>query len=629
MAQLLWLVPLLPLLGFTALALTGGHLGRRAVAWIGAGSVGLSAALALWIAAGFLLHPPAGHAYTLTAWQWMAVEGFTPTIGFYLDPLSVVMMLVVTFVGFLIHLYSTEFMAGDPGYSRFFAYLNLFVASMLALVLADNLLFFYLGWEGVGLCSYLLIGFWYDDPDNGRAARKAFVVTRIGDVAFTVGLFVLFTHLGTLDIQPLMAQAAAQWPAGSALATTAAFLLLGGAVGKSAQLPLQTWLPDAMAGPTPVSALIHAATMVTAGVYLIARTHVLFALAPAAQLAVAVVGAATLLLAGFSALTQWDIKRILAYSTISQIGYMFLALGVGAWAVAIFHLMIHAFFKALLFLSAGVVIHALDDEHNIFRMGGLRRTLPAAFWPFLIGGLALSAVPFISAGFYSKDLIILDAWSSASGSPWLWAAAWVGALMTSMYTFRLIFIAFFGEPRTQVTRRPGTRVMIPLVILSVLSVIGGCLELPAYMGNVHLFTGFLHLSLPAVHALAGDATETALELLSAAASLGGIYLAYVLFLRNPHWLRNLASQGTGAALHRFWFGDWAMDWLYDRLAVRPYYWFARVNRGDVVDAFYRGLALLSQALHEVLSETQTGTLRRYALGMTVGSLIVLSIAVFV
>jgi len=627
--QLLWLVPLLPLLGFTVLALTGGRLGRRAVAWTGAGSVGLSAALALWIAAGFLLHPPAGHAYTLTAWQWMAVEGFTPTIGFYLDPLSVVMMLVVTFVGFLIHLYSTEFMAGDPGYSRFFAYLNLFVASMLALVLADNLLFLYLGWEGVGLCSYLLIGFWYDDPDNGRAARKAFVVTRIGDVAFTVGLFVLFTHLGTLDIQPLMAQAAAQWPAGSALATTAAFLLLGGAVGKSAQLPLQTWLPDAMAGPTPVSALIHAATMVTAGVYLIARTHVLFALAPAAQLAVAVVGAATLLLAGFSALTQWDIKRILAYSTISQIGYMFLALGVGAWAVAIFHLMIHAFFKALLFLSAGVVIHALDDEHNIFRMGGLRRTLPAAFWPFLIGGLALSAVPFISAGFYSKDLIIFDAWSSASGSPWLWAAAWVGALMTSMYTFRLIFIAFFGEPRTQVTRRPGTRVMIPLVILSVLSVIGGCLELPAYMGNVHLFTGFLHLSLPAVHALAGDATETALELLSAAASLGGIYLAYVLFLRNPHWLRNLASQGTGAALHRFWFGDWAMDWLYDRLAVRPYYWFARVNRGDVVDAFYRGLALLSQALHEVLSETQTGTLRRYALGMTVGSLIVLSIAVFV
>ena len=627
--QLLWLVPLLPLLGFTVLALTGGRLGRRAVAWTGAGSVGLSAALALWIAAGFLLHPPAGHAYTLTAWQWMAVEGFTPTIGFYLDPLSVVMMLVVTFVGFLIHLYSTEFMAGDPGYSRFFAYLNLFVASMLALVLADNLLFLYLGWEGVGLCSYLLIGFWYDDPDNGRAARKAFVVTRIGDVAFTVGLFVLFTHLGTLDIQPLMAQAAAQWPAGSALATTAAFLLLGGAVGKSAQLPLQTWLPDAMAGPTPVSALIHAATMVTAGVYLIARTHVLFALAPAAQLAVAVVGAATLLLAGFSALTQWDIKRILAYSTISQIGYMFLALGVGAWAVAIFHLMIHAFFKALLFLSAGVVIQALDDEHNIFRMGGLRRTLPAAFWPFLIGGLALSAVPFISAGFYSKDLIIFDAWSSASGSPWLWAAAWVGALMTSMYTFRLIFIAFFGEPRTQVTRRPGTRVMIPLVILSVLSVIGGCLELPAYMGNVHLFTGFLHLSLPAVHALAGDATETALELLSAAASLGGIYLAYVLFLRNPHWLRNLASQGTGAALHRFWFGDWAMDWLYDRLAVRPYYWFARVNRGDVVDAFYRGLALLSQALHEVLSETQTGTLRRYALGMTVGSLIVLSIAVFV
>ncbi|MEJ2687764.1 MAG: NADH-quinone oxidoreductase subunit L [Gammaproteobacteria bacterium] len=628
MFHLIWLVPLLPLVGFAILTFTQGRLTRPAVAWVGAGSVGLSAGIALWIAANFILHPPAGHAYTLTAWQWISVGGFRPTVGFYLDNLSVIMMLVVTFVGFLIHLYSTEYMQEDSGYSRFFAYMNLFVAAMLVLVLADNLLFLYLGWEGVGLCSYLLVGFWYRNPANGEAARKAFIVTRAGDVALTVGLLLLFTHLGTLDIQPLMQRAAAQWPVGSSLATAAAFLLLGGAVGKSAQLPLQTWLPDAMAGPTPVSALIHAATMVTAGVYLIARTHVLFALAPDAQLAVAAVGAGTLVLAGFSALTQRDIKRILAYSTISQIGYMFLALGVGAWAVAIFHLMIHAFFKSLLFLASGVVIHALNDEHDIFKMGGLRRELPSAFWPFLFGGMALSAVPFISAGFYSKDLIILDAWSSSAGSPWLWAAAWIGALMTSMYTFRLIFIAFFGESRTRVQKRPRARMMIPLVILSVLSVIAGCLELPAYMGNAPLFTDFLHVSLPAVHALAGPRTETILEWLSGVASLGGIYLAYLLFLRYPEWLRGLARQPWGAALHRFWFTDWAMDWLYDRLLVRPYHWFARVNHSDVVDGVYRGLALLAEAAHGGLSDIQNGVMRRYALSMLVGSVIVLSIAVF-
>ena len=312
------------------------------------------------------------------------------------------MILVVTFVGFWIHLYSAEFMRHDEGYSRFFAYMNLFVASMLTLLLADNLLLLYLGWEGVGLCSYLLIGFWYRDPANGAAARKAFIVTRVGDTAMLLGLFLLFTSLGTLQIQDLMHRASEQWAVGSALAVAAALLLLGGAVGKSAQLPLQVWLPDAMAGPTPTSALIHAATMVTAGVYLIARTHVLFALAPAAQFAVAVVGAATLVLAGCSALTQHDIKRVLAYSTVSQIGYMFLALGVGAWSAAIFHFVTHAFFKALLFLAAGVIIEALHDEHSIFRMGGLRKELPVAFWTFLIGGCSLAGLPFITAGFLQQ-----------------------------------------------------------------------------------------------------------------------------------------------------------------------------------------------------------------------------------
>ena len=300
------------------------------------------------------------------------------------------MILVITFVGFLIHLYSAEYMREDEGYSRFFAYMDLFVGSMLILVLADNLLLLYLGWEGVGLCSYLLIGFWYKDPENGLAGRKAFIVTRVGDVALAAGIFLVYTHFRTLQIQELMQQISIQWKTGSVLATAAALLFLGGALGKSAQVPLQTWLPDAMAGPTPVSALIHAATMVTAGVYLIARMNVLFSMSPLSMTAVAVIGAVTLLLAGCSALVQRDIKRVLAYSTISQIGYMFLALGVGAWSAAIFHFMVHAFFKALLFLGAGVVIAGLEHERDIFRMGGLRRQLPFVFWTFLAGAASLS-----------------------------------------------------------------------------------------------------------------------------------------------------------------------------------------------------------------------------------------------
>ncbi|MGB7434093.1 MAG: NADH-quinone oxidoreductase subunit L, partial [Candidatus Acidiferrum sp.] len=368
------------------LAIVGPRMGRKVVAGVGVGSIGLTALVSLLITWSFLSSPPTGGAYTQVLWTWMSVDGFYPQIGFYLDALSVLMTLVVTFVSFIIHLYSAEFMIDDEGYSRFFCYMNLFVASMVTLLLGNNLLLLYLGWEGVGLCSYLLIGFWYTDPANGRAARKAFIVTRVGDSAMILGLFLLFHQLGTLDIQSVMNRAAEQWPAGSVYATAAALLLLGGAVGKSAQLPLQTWLPDAMAGPTPTSALIHAATMVTAGVYLIARTHVLYALSPAGQLAVTIVGAATLLMAGFSALAQSDIKRVLAYSTVSQIGYMFFACGVGAWSAAIFHFMTHAFFKALLFLAAGAVINALDHEHDIFRMGGLRKELPVTFWTFLIAG---------------------------------------------------------------------------------------------------------------------------------------------------------------------------------------------------------------------------------------------------
>src|SRR5580692_6840160 len=504
MLQLLWLVVAIPFVSAALLALFGSSLPRRVVAILGAGSIGLSTFFTLLISAAFLISPPADNAYVLHLWTWMSSGEFHPEIAFYLDPVSLLMLLVVTFVGFLIHLYSVEYMRNDEGYARFFAYMNLFVASMITLVLANNLLLLYLGWEGVGLCSFLLIGFWYREPQNVRAAGKAFIVTRFGDTAFALGLFLLFTRLGTLDIQEVMHRAAVQWSPGSGIAVAAAALLLGGAVGKSAQLPLQTWLPDAMAGPTPTSALIHAATMVTAGVYLIARTHVLFSLAPAAQFAVALVGACTLLLAGFSALTQHDIKRVLAYSTVSQIGYMFLALGVGAWQAAMFHFVTHAFFKALLFLGAGVIINALDEEHSIFRMGGLRKEMPVAFWTFLIAGCSLAGLPFITAGFFSKDLIIWEAWSAPNGHPGFWLAGMAGALLTSLYTFRLIFRVFFGPLGLPVTKRPGYATTLPLIVLAFLSIVGGYVKGP--------LLGFLNSVLPpTLEAHTGGLTETRSE----------------------------------------------------------------------------------------------------------------------
>src|ERR1035441_8995340 len=428
-----------------------------------------------------------------------------------------------------------------------------------ALVLADNLLLLYLGWEGVGLCSYLLIGFWYQDPVNGLAGRKAFIVTRVGDTAMAIGLFLLFHSLGTLRIQDLLHTAQVQWSTGSAYAIAAAALLLGGAVGKSAQLPLQTWLPDAMAGPTPTSALIHAATMVTAGVYLIARTHVLFELAPPVQFAVAAIGAATLLTAGFSALVQNDIKRVLAYSTVSQVGYMFLALGVGAWGAAIFHFMTHAFFKALLFLAAGIIIEALHHEHDIFRMGGLRKELPVAFWTFLVAGCSLAGLPLITAGYYRKDLILWSAGSSATGSTGLWAAGIAGVVLTSLYTFRLIFLVFFGPVRTPVTKQPGLAMTIPVCVLAVLSIVGGFDRVP--------FARFIATALPTLPEAAARITETLSSVVAALAFLCGLLGAWFVYQRNPGLATAMVETPAGRLLHRFWFSDWGMDWLYDRLFV--------------------------------------------------------------
>ena len=654
----MWLIPAFPLLGFLVLAVLGRRMGGVSVAAVGTGSVGLSmlaAVAAVWL---FWVSPPAGGSVTLTLWQWLNAGGFAPSVSLTLDALSAVMILVVTVIGFLIHLYSVRFMAGEEGYSRFFAYMNLFVGSMLLLVLAGNLLLLYLGWEGVGLCSYLLIGFWYTDPENGRSARKAFIVTRVGDVALVIGLFLIATNLGSLDIQEVARKATAAWAPGSAIAVAAAALILGGAVGKSAQLPLHTWLPDAMAGPSPVSALIHAATMVTAGVYLIARTHALFALAPAVMTATAIIGLAGVLVAGFSALAQTNIKRVLAYSTMSQLGYMFLALGVGAWSGAIFHLVTHAFFKSLLFLAAGVVILAMNHEHDIFAMGGLARKTPYTFITFLLGALALTALPPTTAGFASKELILSRVWESGQGGRILWVLGVLGVFVTSVYTFRLLFTVFGGQPRGAAAHghgaahgevdsahgprgpgkeglaagrdglRAGLTMGIPLAILAVLCVAGGFLDLPRTLGGSPFITRFLETALPA-----GKATEVPLstdgilQLISEVVSLLGIPVGWLVSRRA---LGAVAKAGTSAARSpavRFFAGGMGFDWLYDRAIVRPFVRLWKLNERDVADRISDGVGGLSMLLSRAFRWTQNGRVRWYAAGVAAGAVLVIAAAV--
>jgi NADH-quinone oxidoreductase subunit L len=603
---LLWLIPGLPLFSAIILMVSTGKLPKILVVWMGAGSIALSAICVAITAQGFLAD---GQVLQLTLWQWIAIDNFNPAIAFYVDGLTIVMMSVITGVGFLIHLYSMEFMAEDESFSRYFAYMNMFVAAMLLLVMADNLLLLYLGWEGVGVCSYLLVGFWYSDPNNGKAARKAFVVTRIGDTAMALGLLLLFTELGTLDIQGLKLAAHQQWQIGDTLPLIATALLLGGAVGKSAQLPLHVWLPDAMAGPTPVSALIHAATMVTAGVYLIARNYDLFLLAPATMTAVACVGLLTLLLAAFTALVQQDIKRILAYSTISQIGYMFLALGVGAFSSSIFHLMTHAFFKALLFLAAGAIIHCLHHEHNIFRMGGLRNRLPVVFWSFMIGSAALAALPFTS-GFYSKDAILLSAWQQPAIGGWLWAGGLLGALLTAIYSFRLVFVVFFGAAQTEPNRQPGWKMAIPLTILCVLSVIGGWFVLP--LGEV--------FPISSGH---GDINHS-IEIISIATPLVGLLLAYLLFLGKQLSFSKLTESPSGKTLQNFLHHGWQIDTLYFQLLIGPFTALAQRWRNEPIDMLYNSLIWLSKLLNRGLAAMQTGQLRWYATTMAIGLVLLLS-----
>jgi len=609
--NLLWLVPISPLIGFILLAASCGRMPRKLVSLIGVGSVGVSAITVLIIGIQFLGVDNAATPFTQTLYTWINSGTLNISFSLYLDGLSFTMLSVITGIGFLIHLYATGYMENDADFARFFTYMNLFVASMVILVLANNFVLLFLGWEGVGLCSYLLIGFWHKEPENGYAAQKAFIVTRVGDTAFAIGLFLLFKNVGTLNIQEAMIQIKTLAASDPNTLSLIALLLLGGAVGKSAQFPLQTWLPDAMAGPTPISALIHAATMVTAGVYLIARLNGLYGLSPSVQQLVAWIGVITLLMASFSALNQNDLKKILAYSTISQIGYMFLALGVGAWSSAIFHLMAHAFFKALLFLAAGSIILSVHHKQDIFQMGGLRKALPVPFWTFLIGSLSLSAI-FPTVGFFSKDPIIEAVWSSSTGGPLIWSGAVLGAFLTALYTFRMFFIVFFGKQKTIPKEPTGFRFHFPLLALAFLALIGGWFHLP--LGSV------LPATIEHHNPEWTRITTTLLPLL-------GIFIAWQIYYRKAWSIDSITHSLWGKRLRHFFYSDWGMDALYDLLFVKPYIKLSQINRSDLFDILPWALTQISRSFHFMLSYTQNGRIRVYVATMATGSIIIIFLAV--
>ncbi|MDD3355384.1 MAG: NADH-quinone oxidoreductase subunit L [Dysgonamonadaceae bacterium] len=624
MQNLLWTIPFLPLAGFLILSIGSKWLSPKASSTIGVSTVAISTLVSILVAIEFISGIGTSHIFKQELGTWIDVPGFSSNFGFYLDSLSMVFVFIVSFVGFLIHLYSAFFMKDDEGIVRYFAWMNLFMASMLILVMADNLLMLYLGWEGVGLCSYLLIGYWYKDPKNGYAGRKAFIVTRIGDTAMAIGLFFLFRSFGTLNINEILHYVSLEWISGSPDAKIAALLLLGGAVGKSAQLPLQTWLPDAMAGPSPVSALIHAATMVTAGVYLIARTNLIFSMAPNVMLLAAAFGAIILVLAGFSALVQSDIKRVLAYSTISQIGYMFLALGVGAWSAGIFHFFVHAFFKALLFLAAGVVIIRLKEEHDMFKMGGLRKKMPLVFYTFIAGAASLSALPLVTAGFFSKDKILMDAFLSPDSGIVLWIAGLVGAGLTALYTTRMIILTFFGDMKIEPEKISSKALNIPLVILAVLSIVAGYIE----MAPLHLFSKFMAFSLPELNQPEGAALGFILPVISGLVVFTGIFLAWYFYQKRPEVTYNIKKSAIGSFLYNLWFNGWAFDEFYDKVFVQPYIFLARINKNDFIDLFYTEISNLMIRLNDWALLTQTGRLRWYLALITVGVIFGITIIIF-
>ncbi|SFD21924.1 NADH dehydrogenase subunit L [Chitinophaga sp. CF118] len=625
MQQYLYLIPALPLAGFLALSLAGRRLSANLIAGIGAGSICITAVITILLGIQFLQSPPETGVWQQTLWQWFHISNLSVDISLRVDALSLAFIFIITFIGALIHIYSIAFMRHDRDYARFFASMNLFVCAMLILVMANNLVLLYLGWEGVGLCSYLLIGFWYETPANYKAANKAFVITRIGDTAMIIGLFLLFKELGTLNIADILHLAPEHFATSATGISLIALLLLAGGMGKSAQVPLHTWLPDAMAGPSPVSALIHAATMVTAGVYLIARMHTIFELSPLAMQVTAIIGAITLFTAGCSAMVQTDIKRILAYSTISQIGYMFLALGIGAWSAAIFHFFIHAFFKALLFLAAGAVIESLHHEHNIFKMGGLKNKMPVIYWTFVAGAAALAALPLVTAGFFSKDQILWYAWSAGNGHPVLWAVALCGAFITAFYSTRLIVVVFWGEMKTSISHLPPKTMTIPLIILAFFSITAGWIEWPHNLLHLSLFSEHIQHVLPATILQTHLHGEIFFQLIAAIITLTGIYTGYLLYHLQPEVILQWKQRSALVEIREFFFSGWKFDQLYNNIIVKPFQFITSTNKSDAFDKIYNGIASANLHLNQLFSISQNGSLRWYVVGVLIGILFIITL----
>jgi NADH-quinone oxidoreductase subunit L len=662
----LFLIPLLPLVGFLINAAIGRRLPKAVSGLLATGVMAAAfgvAATSVWT----LMHqqPVDGvRAISETYYTWLGSDLLQIPLAFRLDPLSSLMILIITGIGTLIHLYSTAYMHDetDGEYARYFSYLNLFAAFMLVLVLGANFPVMFIGWEGVGLCSYLLIGFWFTKPSASEAGKKAFIVNRIGDFGFILGMLALFATFHTLDFQELATKIAG-WPvdpislSGATVLTASSLLLFLGATGKSAQLPLYVWLPDAMEGPTPVSALIHAATMVTAGVYMIGRNAVLFSHAPFTLEVVAIIGVATALFAGTIGLVQNDIKRVLAYSTVSQLGYMFLAMGVGAFTGGIFHLYTHAFFKALLFLGSGAVIHALGGEQDMRRMGGLKSALPITFWTFLIGTIAIAGVPPL-AGFFSKDEILWKTWES--GHTVLWLVGVVAAFLTATYMFRLLYMTFFGARRTaDIHQDAGHAVAahdsdghgahggshlhdappamaIALVVLAIGSVAAGFIGVPHVLGGGNRIEAFLEPSFHAIGAVeaapaaeaategathAGGGLEMTLMLLSIVVALAGIGLATMIWLQRPERAQAMAARFP--AIHRLLLGKYYVDELYNAAIVQP---IKRLSQGflwrgvdaGLIDGTVNGVGLVVRGWSAVLRRLQTGSVRAYAMSFFVG-----------
>lgn len=633
MRELIYLTVLLPLAGFLINGIFGSRIkNEKVIGTIGSGVIGISFLIALGAFFETLALPVEQRQLIVTLFTWLDVGGLNVSFAYQVDQLSLVMALIVTGVGFVIHVYSIGYMHGDKGFWRFFAYLNLFIFAMMNLILADNFVLLFLGWEGVGLCSYLLIGFWYDrkfeKSTTSDAAKKAFIVNRIGDFGFLLGMFLIFLTFGSLNFNEVFSKANTFSVSASIYGFITLFLFIG-ATGKSAQIPLYVWLPDAMAGPTPVSALIHAATMVTAGVYMVARCSVLFASAPQIMTVVAIIGLMTAFFAATIGIVQNDIKKVLAYSTISQLGYMFLAMGVGAFSAGIFHVMTHAFFKALLFLGAGSVIHAMHEEQDIQRYGGLKKYMPQTAITFLIAALAISGIPPLS-GFFSKDEILW--YSFSNGSFILWLVGVITALMTAFYMFRLYFLTFEGKERFGHDKHPheSPKVMtIPLIILAVLSVIGGFVGIPEVFSGEHgnqfhnwLAPIFKDADRKLMHfGLHSHFEEILLMVISVIGASASILLARYIYLKKPEIASRTASRFKG--VYNLLWNKYFTDEIYDAVIVSPtvmisknVLWKIADNR--IIDGTVNGAAKLIEILSATIRKVQTGVAQLYALVMVLG-----------